>query len=200
MQRFQIPTTLRTMGQNDAWLDPRGAPGRDRPKGEELVVRTCHSIPHKPGRPARGRTSRWTDLAPAQPLLLTCCAAAVRPTPSEPVSLPSPLKPPACQLAPPLPPTYLGCQRAPPALWPCPSPAQKHPEAAHLPPSEQDMRSSMSGPVHGASLPSPLLQPTFHCPPLNLHITAPVSPPPGSPPSPCLGSQSLCALLQDSRD
>lgn len=45
LQCFQIPTTLRTMVQNDAWLDPRGALGRNQPQRGELVVRACHGTP-----------------------------------------------------------------------------------------------------------------------------------------------------------
>lgn len=65
LQCFQIPTTVRTMVQNDAWLDPKEAPGRDQPKGGELVVHSCVPVgPLNQGWPALGRARRWTTWLP----------------------------------------------------------------------------------------------------------------------------------------
>lgn len=87
---------------------------------------------------------------PRPALVLTCCvtAASLPPTLS---LVPCPVACPGLLLAggphPPVPPLH--CQRAPPLR-------SETPKAAHPPPSEQDLRSSLSGPGREASLTSRL--------------------------------------------
>lgn len=101
---------------------------------------------------------------PRPALVLTYCvtAASLPPTLS---LLPCPVARPGLLLAggppPPVPP--LRCQRAPPLR-------SETPEAAHPPPSEQDSRSSLSGPGHEASLTSrlpPNSSERDQCPPVH---------------------------------
>lgn len=148
---FPNSNNQRTMVQNDAWLDPRGAPGRDQPEGGELAVRACHGTQYSGARPGGGQT--WLPPSPSTSL-------AVWPQPGLPlgaVSLPChPFRPPARQLGPPGPPHTWAARGPLRRTGPAPPLLRRAPRLPVIHPQTRTRGPTCQGPMQEASP----LQPT----------------------------------------